>query len=141
MTRTFELHRDTDVTGYSGPGVVADGAVFDDGVTVVRWRGEHRSTVAWPSVEAAIAVHGHDGATRLVWTDQVEPTLAEHIVVDRRTGTLTIDDRLFPWAMAADGPRLATDQPGEIVVWVPVLAMGAVSIPAPGERRAQGGRP
>lgn len=66
--RTFEFHRDADVTGVSGTGVVADGVTFDDGVTVVRWRGERRSTVVWPSVEDAIAVHGHDGATRLVYT-------------------------------------------------------------------------
>lgn len=67
--RTFEFHRDADVSGVSGTGVVADGVTFDDGVTVVRWRGERRSTVVWPSVEDAIAVHGHDGATRLVYTD------------------------------------------------------------------------
>lgn len=67
--RTFEFQRDRDVSGVSGTGVVAEGAVFDDGVTVVHWRGEHRSTVVWPSPEAAIAVHGHDGATRLVWTE------------------------------------------------------------------------
>lgn len=66
--RTFEFHRDDDVSGVSGTGVVADGVTFDDGVTVVRWRGERRSTVVWPSVEDAIAVHGHDGATRLVYT-------------------------------------------------------------------------
>lgn len=66
--RTFEFHRDQDVTGYSGTGVVADGVTFDDGTTVVHWRGERRSTVVWPSVEDAIAVHGHDGATRLVYT-------------------------------------------------------------------------
>ncbi|WP_378735372.1 hypothetical protein [Nocardia brasiliensis] len=66
--RTFEFQRDADVTGVSGTGVVADGVTFDDGVTVVRWRGERRSTVVWPSVEDAIAVHGHDGATRLVYT-------------------------------------------------------------------------
>lgn len=70
--RTFEFHRDYDVTGYSGTGVVAEGVTFDDGVTVVHWRGERRSTVVWQSVEDAIAVHGHDGATRLVWTDYRE---------------------------------------------------------------------
>ncbi|WP_174816991.1 hypothetical protein [Nocardia brasiliensis] len=67
MIRTFEFHRDQDVTGYNGTGVVADGVTFADGVTVVHWRGQRRSTVVWPSVEDAIAVHGHDGATRLVW--------------------------------------------------------------------------
>ena len=47
--RTFELHRDRDVSGVSGVGVVADGVAFPDGLSVVRWRGERQSTVVWPS--------------------------------------------------------------------------------------------
>lgn len=70
MTRTFEFHRDADVSGVSGTGTVADGIVFDDGHVALRWRGERRSTVTWSSIEDAVAVHGHDGKTRLVWTDQ-----------------------------------------------------------------------
>lgn len=67
--RTFQLHRDVDVSGVSGTGIVADGAVFPDGVTVIRWRGERQSTVVWPSIEDVEAIHGHGGATRIVWTD------------------------------------------------------------------------
>ncbi|WP_204249041.1 hypothetical protein [Nocardia arizonensis] len=131
MTRTFEFHRDEDVTGYSGTGVVADGAMFDDGTAVVRWRGERRSTVVWPSIEDAIAVHGHDGATRLVWTDNVEPDLARRIVVDDEARALRIDDREFPWVLGADGPRIETPRPGEIVVWAPILASeAALYVPA-----------
>ena len=66
-TTTFQLHRDTDVSGVSGTGVVADGAVFPDGTTVVRWRGERQSTVVWPSIEDVRVIHGHGGATRVVW--------------------------------------------------------------------------
>lgn len=67
--RMFELHRDEDETGISGTGVVAQGVVFDDGPTVLRWIvGEHRSTVVWPSIEAVEAIHGHGGRTRIVWT-------------------------------------------------------------------------
>lgn len=83
--RRFELHRDTDVSGVSGAGVVADGVRYPRGCLItwpdgtllqlppgwVRlvWRGRHRSTVLWPSAESAEAVHGHGGATRLVWLD------------------------------------------------------------------------
>lgn len=67
MTKTFQLHRDTDVSGVSAAGVVADGAQFPDGTVVVRWRGEHASTVVWNDLASALAVHGHDGATRVVW--------------------------------------------------------------------------
>jgi len=83
--RRFELHRDTDVSGVSGSGVVADGVQYPRGCLItwpdgtllqlpagwVRlvWRGRHRSTVLWPSAESVEAVHGHGGATRLVWLD------------------------------------------------------------------------
>lgn len=68
--RTFHLQRDDDVTGISGTGRVAEGVVFSDGRVAVRWIvGEHRSTVTWDSVEAVEAIHGHGGATRIVWHD------------------------------------------------------------------------
>lgn len=67
--RVFQLHRDTDVSGVSGTGIVADGVEFADGVTVIRWRGEHRSTVVWTSIDDVSVIHGHDGATRVVWMD------------------------------------------------------------------------
>ena len=68
--RRFELHRDIDVSGVSGVGIVAEGVEFTDGSAVIRWHGEHPSTVVWPSTDAAMAIHGHSGATRLVWLDE-----------------------------------------------------------------------
>jgi len=65
--RLFQLARDVDITGVSGTGVVADGVVFPDGVTVIRWRGERQSTVVWPSIEDVEVIHGHGGATRIEW--------------------------------------------------------------------------
>lgn len=47
QVRLFQLHRDEDPTGVSGPGIVADGVEFDDGTVVIRWRSEHASTVVW----------------------------------------------------------------------------------------------
>jgi hypothetical protein len=70
--RRFELHRDTDITGVSGTGVVCEGVAFTDGTAVVRWLGEWSSTVIHDrGVEAVEHVHGHGGATRLVWLDEV----------------------------------------------------------------------
>jgi len=77
-TRAFVLFRDLDVTGVSGTGPVADGATFPDGTTVVRWRdlagpaaerGVRPTTVIFPSLAAVEALHGHNGATRLVWAE------------------------------------------------------------------------
>lgn len=66
--RTFNLVRHNDVSGISGTGVVAQGVEFDDGTVAVRWIvGEHRSTVLWANIEAVVAIHGHGGATELVW--------------------------------------------------------------------------
>lgn len=67
--RLFTLHRAEDPTGVSGTGVVADGVEFDDDVVVLHWRGKHRSTTVWANLQDALAVHGHGGATRVVWRD------------------------------------------------------------------------
>lgn len=69
--RRFELHRDVDETGVSGTGVVADGVDFEDGVAVLRWRGEWPTSVVFhergmPAIEK---IHGHGGKTRIEWLD------------------------------------------------------------------------
>lgn len=68
MTRTFVLRRGEDVTGVSDTGDGAVGVQFSDGTVVIRWYGAHRSTGVWPSLDDAMAVHGHDGRTRAIWT-------------------------------------------------------------------------
>lgn len=69
--RRFVLHRDEDITGVSGTGVVAEGVEFTDGVVVIRWRGDWpTSTVHHDRGMAAVQhIHGHGGATRVVWVD------------------------------------------------------------------------
>ncbi|MBF6284481.1 hypothetical protein REK76_29440 (plasmid) [Nocardia farcinica] len=64
--RVFQLHRDTDVTGFSGVGVVADGVIWPDGTVSMRWRGEIRTTVDAACLADIETIHGHDGATRVV---------------------------------------------------------------------------
>jgi hypothetical protein len=73
--RTFKVMRNTDVSGVSGAGHVADGVLFGDGTTVLRWRSEHRSTAVYEDFETMRAIHGHDGATvfefsELLYVDQ-----------------------------------------------------------------------
>lgn len=63
----FALLRDRDVSGVSGVGRVATGVRFGDGTVVIRWGSATPSTVFWDSLEHALAVHGHDGSTRVVW--------------------------------------------------------------------------
>jgi hypothetical protein len=71
-SRRFELHRDVDVSGISGTGVVADGVRFPDGSVAIRWRGERPSSVFWSDMEHVVAIHGHSGSTRVVWRDPSE---------------------------------------------------------------------
>ncbi|OPC85030.1 hypothetical protein B4N89_13555 [Embleya scabrispora] len=67
--RRFYLDRRVDVTGASGPGRVADGVLWPDGTVTVRWRGARPSTVNWSSIDDAITIHGHGGATVITWID------------------------------------------------------------------------
>lgn len=67
--RLFQLVRDVDVSGISGTGLVAWGVQFPDGKTVTRWNGEVAQTCCWDSIEDVEAIHGHQGATRVVWLD------------------------------------------------------------------------
>lgn len=66
-SRLFSLHRDRDISGVSGTGIVADGCAWPDGTVSIRWRGTTPSTVSWNSIADAEHVHGHGGATRIVW--------------------------------------------------------------------------
>lgn len=74
--RLFRLERDTDCTGVSGLGHVADGVVWADGTVTMRWLGAHASTVNWNRLDDAEHVHGHGGATRFVFDDTL-PAEAE----------------------------------------------------------------
>lgn len=83
MMRRFELHRDVDVTGMSGVGVVADGILWPNGTASVLWRGEHQSIVYWPDgFQHAAIVHGHGGATRFVFLDEEETEPAVEVTAD-----------------------------------------------------------
>lgn len=61
--RTFRLIRTVDVTGISGTGVVAEGVIFQDGETVVRWLSITPSTNIYKNIEEVLKVHGHGDAT------------------------------------------------------------------------------
>lgn len=70
--RRFELHRDTDVSGVSGTGLVAEGVEFTGGTVALRWHGRWPTSVVFHDrgIDAVRQVHGHDGRTRVVWLDE-----------------------------------------------------------------------
>lgn len=66
----FQLQRDQDITGVSGTGVVAEGVVLTSGRVVMEWLTAINSIVIYPAIANVEAIHGHDGATRIVWLDE-----------------------------------------------------------------------
>lgn len=74
--RRFYLDRLKDLTGVSGPGVVAEGVEFADKTVVVRWYGKYASTVLWADIDSALIVHGHGGLTVIRWVDHDAPARA-----------------------------------------------------------------
>ncbi|MFI0929605.1 hypothetical protein ACH4TP_37640 [Streptomyces sp. NPDC021012] len=70
--RVFRLQRHTDISGVSGLGHIADGIQWPDGTVTIRWRGPRPSTVHWNSLDDALAIHGHNGATEAIWDQLTE---------------------------------------------------------------------
>jgi hypothetical protein len=68
--RRFLLVRKQDVTGVSGEGTVAEGIEYSDGVCSMHWIvPPARSTTVYNSIDDVIAIHGHQGATKVVFLD------------------------------------------------------------------------
>ena len=67
--RRFYFVRQTDISGVSGTGAVVEGIQFSDGSVVLRWLVYLSSTTIYKSIEDAITIHGHEGATDLFWYD------------------------------------------------------------------------
>lgn len=87
--RRFELQRDTDVSGVSGSGVVAQGIQFDDGTCALRWLTSLASTGIYASAAELETIHGHGGLTRLVWLDPLPTVVFELTPAD--------NDELVNW--------------------------------------------
>jgi hypothetical protein len=68
--RRFHLFRSEDVSGTSGTGIVAEGVLFSTGTCVLAWTSLHRSIGVYQSLSELVAIHGHDGRTRVVWIDR-----------------------------------------------------------------------
>lgn len=68
--RRFVLVRHRDPSGVSGTGVIAEGVEFSDGSAMLRWHGTQPCTSVFDiGVGGILAVHGHAGATEVVYAD------------------------------------------------------------------------
>lgn len=64
--RLFHLFRDSDESGVSGTGRVAEGVLFANGKAVLSWNTKHTSIAVYDSMEQVRAIHSHGGKTRVV---------------------------------------------------------------------------
>lgn len=69
--RRFLLVRDIDRTGISGTGVVAEGAASQSGQAVLFWLTRVRSVGFYKNMAELLSIHGHEGATRIEWLDDL----------------------------------------------------------------------
>ncbi len=67
--KPFYLMRHSDVNGLSGTGIVAVGVVYPNGKAHMQWISFKSSFEMHDSVESLIDIHGHSGATELIWGD------------------------------------------------------------------------
>lgn len=69
MIRRFYLDRKEDPTGTSGTGRIAEGCVFSNGWVAMTWLTAVTSVAFYPSIENIEHIHGHNGATVIVFED------------------------------------------------------------------------
>lgn len=71
--KIFSLRRINDISGVSGTGDVAWGVEFPDGTAVLRWHADNNGmphcTSLWNNVEDIAKIHGHEGATEIVYVE------------------------------------------------------------------------
>jgi hypothetical protein len=70
---TGVLRRHVDISGVSGVGDVAEFCEFSDGSVAVRWLGEHPSTAVWGDIRDVEFIHGHKGATEILFDSPRDP--------------------------------------------------------------------
>lgn len=70
--RKFHLKRNIDESGVSGTGVVAVGVILPSGRAIIEWvskRTSANSLGIYDDIEDLEAVHGHQGATKVVFDE------------------------------------------------------------------------
>lgn len=67
--RRFHLDREVDISGVSGTGIVCEGVEFSDGQVVIQWLTDLSSIAVYKCIDDLIAIHGHEGSTKLSWVD------------------------------------------------------------------------
>lgn len=53
----------------SGTGLVAEGVQFENGKCAMSWRTQYSSVAIYDDIETLIAIHEHQGRTKVVWIE------------------------------------------------------------------------
>lgn len=72
--RRFYLFRNEDVSGVSGTGKVAEGVEFENGMCALSFSSAYPHANIYANMRAVVEVHGHGGATEVVFIDKGEVT-------------------------------------------------------------------
>jgi hypothetical protein len=96
--RTFTLVRKQDISGVSGTGVVAEGAVFACGKAVLVWLTEVNSVAVYDSVQALEEIHGHGGATHVVFDVDVPAEVIREKIEAISAAALEADAKRYQFA-------------------------------------------
>lgn len=65
--KPFYLFRKVDISGTSGTGIVAMGAIFPSGQVFMEWiASNHVSWNMFDNIEDVKTINGHDGATEII---------------------------------------------------------------------------
>ena len=67
--RRFYLRRDTDESGVSGQGIVAEGVELSSGKVILTFRSHLGSVQILDRVKVRKSTSDHKGATKIVWID------------------------------------------------------------------------
>ena len=81
--RRFYLQRNKDISGVSGTGKIAEGVEFEDGVVAMQWLSHKPSLGVYRNVKHLRDIHGHEGATHIVWVDP-DPLEVPEVPLDKK---------------------------------------------------------
>lgn len=61
------LYKNIDLSGVSGTGVVAVGAIMPSGRVILEWLGKYKTETIFSSIEELYHIHAHYGATEIIF--------------------------------------------------------------------------
>jgi hypothetical protein len=90
--RNFWLNRTKDISGVSGTGIVAEGTQYSNGWCALTWISKHTSGAWYASIDDLREIHGHNGATEIIWETKEYRISEPGIYVFDKDGPIKVAD-------------------------------------------------